>query len=338
MPHLTSNHQSTDAINHQKKINDINTELNQLIKEQNLKKSFLSRMASWYSNFSIWIKLGLGVLAATASGVAGIFLMPYFLFSPLVSAAIGLLSYLIPSLVLVQHQRAEKNHQTALAAEILKLKTVLQESISAFDAMKAPMDKILSSLEAKNQEKAKDIQTFKQSVSSFKNNVDDVAEALLHTQKSQISLTHNNQNLSKSIDDLKTSQHGMKNVQQDLANMNQAMFKTHKKLQESASLLGDLNEEVVENIKALKARNQQFEALEKNAIKNQTAINRHMNFLQNNINQIPNSPETPEQQQESNETLVRRALNAVAHIDRGRAASSTVLNLDDYRNRRSYTR
>ena len=336
MPHLTSNHQSTDAINHQKKINDINTELNQLIKEQNLKKSFLSRMASWYSNLSIWIKLGLGVLTATASGVAGIFLMPYFLFSPLVSAAIGLLSYLIPSLVLVQHQRAEKNHQTALAAEILKLKTVLQESISAFDAMKAPMDKILSSLEAKNQEKAKDIQTFKQSVSSFKNNVDDVAEALLHTQKSQISLAHNNQNLSESIDDLKTSQHDMKNVQQDLVNMNQAIFKTHQKLQKSASLLEDLNEGVVENIKALKARNQQFEALENNAVKNQTAINRHMNFLQNNINQIRNSHETPEQQQESNETLVQRAINAVAHIDRNRAASSTVLNLDDYR--RSYTR
>ncbi len=289
--------------------------LNELIQEQNLPKSFLSKVSNWFYERSFWFKLSLGLLITAIGGVIGMLFMPYFTLSPLVSAVLGLASYLLPSMLLWQHHRAEKKQQEALALKIITLKKELQESISAFNLMGNSMKKILSSMQTKNQAMGKDAEALKTSVNDFTNQIHDSEDALRHVQESGISVAHHTQNLQNTIQELTVYPRQFNLEQTHLTQINDQMRQTQAKLEKSAKAHNSLLRDIQHSTEAMNQIIETHQLIQTEAEENQKFIREHISSIQKTINTIPHQ-ETATQQSVSNEELREKMLTAVDQITR----------------------
>lgn len=297
----------------QKKIKEIVAQLEQLIAKQHAEKSFFSKISVWYCKRSLGIKLGLGLLSGGAGALAGLLYMPVFLFAPIVGGIIGLVLYFFPSILFIQHRFAEEKYKEVLASEIIKMNTILQESIAAFQALEAPMSQLLTSLDAKNKEKAKDVQDFKESVTTFKRQVNDSESSFLNLQENQTILANNSESLAQAIQRTSTAHTEFSQHQQELGKINAAFASTQQLLQKDAVSFNQMTAELEQSNVSLRALNRRMSELERDAKINQQKLENHITDLSQTINHRTN-PETPTQQQESSQELQKRTLDHLSQF------------------------
>jgi DNA repair exonuclease SbcCD ATPase subunit len=319
------------ALNHEdyestqkKQLNALSIQLEKLRSEQNIKKSFFSKIATWYSERHFLTKLGVGLLfTGVGAFVSVLLLIPY----PAFGALIGLAAYLFPSMIFAQHHSAEKKFQKSVSAEILNLEKVMKKSMASFQAITTQMKKTLVSLEEKNKEQEKNILDLKTAVSSFEEQVKKSDDVLHKLQENQALCGNNSQLLSNTIIRATSAHEHFDRSQRELSKINKGLTQTQEKLQQGTQVFEDLSQHVSKSTASLDTLGKTFEELEKTATANNQKIEKHLAELQQKSQS--RYTETPEEQEESSASLQEKTLENVRRLFASTASSHRLFPLEN---------
>ena len=300
-----------------KQLNEISKQLERLRSEQNLKKSFFSKIATWYNELHFFKKLSIGMLYAAAGGLISVFLLiPY----PAIGALIGLAVYLFPSMVFMQHDSSEKKLQESISTEILNLENVMKKSMTSFQAVTTQMKKTLVSLEEKNKEQEKNIIDLKIAASFFEEQVKKLGLVLHGLQENQALCGHNGQLFSNTIIRANNTHENLDINQRELSKINQKLGETEEKLQKGTQIFKDLSQHVSKSTASLDALGKTFEALEKTAVENNQKITKYLSKVEQSRGHNMYT-ETQQEQEESSVSLQNRTLENVRRLIASRSSS-----------------
>ena len=304
----STNTAATHSPQQQQRVDEISAHLKQLSAAYHAEKSYFSRVAAWYSTYSWWAQLGLGLATTVSGALIGLLFSPLLLIAPLVSASAALGLYLLSAAVLTQHHRSDEKHRGLLLMEITNMEQILREAVSYFQAINAPIHQVLSALEIKSVEQEEDLEAFKTTTAALEAQVVESGSALHEINVNQTSLTHSNQALEQVIRDTGHVHAGFMQNQSELTYINQSLTQTQIMLQQGVNTLGQFATDVARSTSALQVLDLQLAQLENCVNESHATLERYEPLLPHELQAPILYEETPEEQEETSAQLQERAL------------------------------
>ena len=304
----STNTAATHSPQQQQRVDEISAHLKQLSAAYHAEKSYFSRVAAWYSTYSWWAQLGLGLATTVSGALIGLLFSPLLLIAPLVSASAALGLYLLSAAVLTQHHRSDEKHRGLLLMEITNMEQILREAVSYFQAINAPIHQVLSALEIKSVEQEEGLEAFKTTTAALETQVVESGGSLHEINVNQTLLTHSNQALEQVIRDTGHVHTGFMQNQSELTYINQSLTQTQITLQQGVNALGQFATDVARSTSALQVLDLQLAQLENCVNESHATLERYEPLLTHELQAPILYEETPEEQEETSAQLQERAL------------------------------